>query len=114
MSLDSLRDLRRSGSSPDVIVKVVVGRRIPALEASPDVITILPADQPALLDLRPIVGLPLALFVCPGSDELAESTLDALLAAGGRVHGAAWSDATCTTDEPTKPVLHRMWELLCL
>lgn len=114
MSLHSLRQHRLQGSVPAGVVKVVVGKRLPAINARPDVIAVDAPDQPALMDWRPVVGLPLALFVCRGADPLAERVLDALMPAGCRLLGSAWHDAIESTDEAIKPVLHRMWEALCL
>jgi hypothetical protein len=113
MTLQALRQVRLQGGKPSSLVKVVVGKRVPALESQPDLITVTDSDRPALMDWRPVVGLPVVLFVCRGADLLGEAVLDALVPAGCRLEGAAWWDATVSTDEETKPVLHRMWDLLC-
>lgn len=114
MSLESLRQLRRAGERPSGVVKVVVGKRLPDVDGDVDVITV-PADaQPQHMDWRPVIGLPLVLLVCEGATALAERTFDALMAAKCLPVGAVWGDATVTSDQPSKPVLRRMWELLCL
>lgn len=112
MSLDALRELRRAGSRPDSVVKVVVGRR--TADDRPDVICLTASDRPALMDWRAVIGLPVVLFTLDGFNDLGEQTLDAIRAAGGFVIAGAWRDGSVTTDEAIKPTLHRMWEALCL
>lgn len=112
MSLETLRELRRSGSKPDAVVKVVVGRR--TADERPDVICLTASDRPAFMDWRAVIGLPVVLFTLDGFNDLGEQALDAIVAAGGRVIAGTWRDATVTTDEAIKPTLHRMWEALCL
>lgn len=114
MSLDALRQLRRQGERPTHVF-VVVGKRLPALNDSPRVVAVSTGDQPAQMDWRPVVGLPVALFVCPGADlDLAERTFDAMTVAKCEPIGAVWPDVVVTTDEARKPILRQMWELLCL
>lgn len=113
MSLSALRQLRIEGSKPASVVNVVVGKE-PLLHERPDVIVILPGDKPAFLDWRPIVGLPVALFTVPGHELLATQTLDALQAVNARLIGSAWRNETLALEDAAKPVLHRMWEVLCL
>jgi hypothetical protein len=115
MSLDALRKLRRRGEKPWGLVKIVIGKPAPyGIERDvPEVISVTSQDQPDLMDWRAVFGLPLALFVCNGSDELAERVLTAVVAAGAQLVGAAWSDVATSTDEAIKPVLRRMWEQLC-
>jgi hypothetical protein len=113
MSLQTLRDLRRAGSKPDGIVKVVVGKRTPA-DSRPDVVSVAAEDRPHLMDWRPLVGLPACLFVCKGADDLAERTYDAMTAAKCHSVGACWFDGPVSSDETTWQTLKRMWEVLCL
>lgn len=113
MSLDTLRALRRSGSRPDGLLKVVVGRHSTAGER-PDVIAVAPEDRAQFLDWRAVVGLPFALFVCDGATAQAEQVFDALLTVNAKPAGACWRDGAVTADEATAPTLQRMWEALCL
>jgi hypothetical protein len=113
MSLEALRELRRSGAKPDGLVKVVVGKRC-AYDDCPDVISVSPSDRPLLMDWRAVVGLPLALFVCDGAEDQAERVLDAALAVNCKPFGACWSDGPVCSHEPSRRPLMRMWELLCL
>lgn len=113
MSLSTLRELRLSGAKPDGIVKVVVGKRTPA-DSRPDVVSVTSEDRPHLMDWRPLVGLPAAVFVCRGADDLAERTFDAITAAKCKPSGACWHDGPVSDDEPSRPILKRMWEALCL
>lgn len=113
MTLQALADTRRAGMKPDGIVKVVIGRRSTA-DDRPDVICVTAADRPAFMDWRAVIGLPVVLFTLDGFNDLGEQTLDAVRAAGGLVIAGAWRDSIVTTDEAIKPMLHRMWEVLCL
>lgn len=112
MSLDSLRQLRRQGEKPDSIVKVVIGRRHPVFEGAPDVVTVAAPDQPMFMDWRPVVGLPVAIFVCDDCSDLGERVFDAIKAAGGKFLGVVWRD-TALAPEPAQPVLNKMWRTLC-
>lgn len=112
MSLETLRHLRRNGERPDAVVKVVIGKRHAAIEASPDVVTVLALDQPAFIDWRPLVGLPVVLFVCDGANDLGERVLDCVKAAGCKLLGAVWSDVE-VAPEVAKPALQKMWRVLC-
>jgi hypothetical protein len=114
MSLDALRELRRSHAKPDSLLKVIVGKRAPDFDTRPEVISVVEADQPALMDWRPVLGLPLALFVCQGAEALAVPVAEAAVAAGAHLQGSAWHDSETCTDEAIKPVLRQMWEVLCL
>lgn len=114
MSLQALADLRRSGVKPSGPIKVVVGKLVPAVDGYADIVAV-PADaQPQHMDWRPLIGLPAVLLVCNGATPLAERVFDSMVAAKCSPIGAAWNDAVVTSDEPTKPVLRRMWEVLCL
>jgi hypothetical protein len=114
MSLAALRTLRVNHAKPEGVVKVVVGRRIPSVASRPDVISVRTAPELRGMDLRPVIGLPVALFVCDGFTPLAEQAFDALLAAGAMPIGAVWRDEVVTSHEPAKPALRRAWEALCL
>jgi hypothetical protein len=113
MSLQALASLRRERQRPSGVVMVVVGKA-PNLDDRPDVVVITPADKPSFLDWRPIVGLPIALFTVDGHEALGTQTLDALQAANAQLVASVWRETTLTLEEAHKPVLHRMWELLCL
>lgn len=113
MSLQTLRELRRQRAKPDSLLKVVVGQRVPDFDARPEVISVIADDKPYLMDWRPVLGLPLALFVCRGAEALAVPVADAVVAAGGLLQGSAWGDTETSTDEAIKPVLRQMWEELC-
>lgn len=113
MSLETLGQLRRDGERPSGVLKVVVGKRVPAVDGDVDVIAVPMDAQPQHMDWRPVVGLPLVLLVCDGATALAERVFDALIAAKCKPIGAVWSDVVVTSDEPTKPVLRRMWRTLC-
>jgi hypothetical protein len=112
MSLQALSELRRNRQRPAGIVKVVVGKP-PHLDDRVAVIVVTPTDRPAFMDWRPLVGLPIALFTADGHEVLGTQTLDALQAASVHLVGSAWRETTLSLDEAHKPVLHRMWELLC-
>lgn len=114
MSLESLRALRRDGVRPPGVLKVVVGKRVPVVEGDADVIAVPPDAQPHHMDWRPVIGMPLVLLVCEGADPLAERVFDALMAAKCNPVGAVWRDVVVTTDHPTRPVLKKLWEVLCL
>ncbi len=113
MSLETLRQMGRDGGKPTGILKIVVGKRLPSVSDSADVIAVDLSDQPQHMDWRAVVGLPAALFVCPGADTHAEKVFDALMAAGCRPIGAAWCDVAVSTDEPTQSVLSKFWSALC-
>jgi hypothetical protein len=114
MSLSALRTLRVNHAKPEGVVKVVVGKRLKSVDSRPDVITVRTAPELRGMDLRPVIGLPVVLFVCDGFTPLAEQAFDALIAAGAQPIGAVWRDVAVTSHEPSKPALRRAWESLCL
>lgn len=114
MSLKTLAALRRGGEKPTGPIKVIVGRLHPAVDGDADVIVVPPDAQPQHMDWRPVIGLPTVLLVCNGANVLAERVFDALMAAKCLPIGGVWNEFVSTTDEPTRPVLRRMWEVLCL
>jgi hypothetical protein len=111
MSLETLRQMRRRGEVPS-LVKVVVGKRNPVIDADADVVSVATADQPRHMDWRAIVGLPVALFVCEGQSVLGEQVYDAVKPAGAKLLGVAWRDKVIGADS-AQPTLARMWRILC-
>jgi hypothetical protein len=112
MSLSMLRDLRLDGQRP-ALVKLAIGAKRP-LDDRPDLIALGADAQPERMDWRPLIGLPVALFVGDGHGDVAQRAFESAVAAGALPIGAAWSDVEVSTDEAIKPSLRRMWEVLCL
>lgn len=117
MSLEALRRLRRSGAKPDGVVSILIGSRPAWCDDDAGLIVIRGTDQPAVMDLRPLVGLWVALYSRESNPALTLETMDALQAAGARFFGAVLAGEThpCVS-EPTDAhhiALRQQWEALC-
>jgi hypothetical protein len=115
LSLQTLAQLRRQRARPDGVVKLVVVDGVhPAIAARPDVVVVVPGDQPDLMDWRPLVGLPTILLVSKAADlAQAERAFDAAVRAGAAFHGSGWCDLETCTDERAAPLIRKLWDALC-
>ncbi len=118
MSLAALRSMRQSGRRPG-FVWVVLDHE-PDIHHDADdaaIVLVQPSDQPRLMDLRPLVGIRVALLHRQAAPDRVLNTIEALQAAGANFFGMADGSEThpCVT-EPTDQHhqwLRRSWELLC-
>lgn len=115
MSLEAIRQLRRAGQKPSVVF-VVIGHTDAPLDPNTSV-HVRAADEPALMDWRPLVGVTVALFTLQPLPHLTLQVLDALQAVGVKVFGAAdnsgFHPLLVDADESHERLLRRGWELLC-
>ena len=110
MSLESLRSMRRSGRRPDSVM-VIVGKPPAWMEDSPGTVAI--DRDPALLDLRALVGLPIHLIDIQPDTDLLLKTMEATEAAGVKVLGACSNIGACGVDEKHENAMRRYRENLC-
>lgn len=110
MSLESLRSMRRTGRRPDSVV-VIVGKPPAWMEDSPGTVAI--DRDPALLDLRALVGLPIHLIDIQSDLDLTLAAMDATEAAGVKVLGACSAAGSCGVDEKHENAMRRYRENLC-
>lgn len=89
MSLEAIRAVRRSGHKPDTPVLIVVGRCPKWARNLPHVVSV-PADaNPALMDMRPLVGVWVAVLLLDPLYALGARVMDAVTEAGAKFYGAA-------------------------
>lgn len=92
MSLKSLRAMRINRQKPTNCLQIVVGDRPKNYHDSEGAVYVGPAENPRLMDFRPLVGLRFVLFQIGSHAPLALATLDAAVAAGGRCVAASLPD----------------------
>jgi hypothetical protein len=116
MSLETIREWRRSGYKPSGAILVAIGDVDPRHDAE-NVVIVKPTDSPATMDWRPMVGLTAAVFTLQPLPHLTIAVLDALQAVNVKLFGAA--DQTGVhplledADQSHERLLRRAWELLC-
>lgn len=116
MSLEALREMRRQGARPDVPVLVLVGRRPAHLEDSARLIFVDESTRVADMDLRPLVGLWVAVLLLDPLLDQAERLLSAMEEHKAKPYGLVMADGTVHMGiaEPTPEHelnLFRTWEL---
>lgn len=116
MSLDALRAMRRQGSRPGTPVLLVVGACPAWARDLPHVVEVRATDRPALMDLRPLIGLWAAALLLPPADRAqAIAAMDAAREAGADLYGAADAEgAHLFIQDPTpahESNLRRTWKL---
>lgn len=116
MSLEALRDLRRTGVRPDAPVLALVGRRPAWVEDSGRVICVDESTRVHDLDLRPLVGLWVAVLLLDPLVDLAGRLLSALEEHKAKPYGVVMADGTVHMGiaDPTSEQelnLFRTWEL---
>lgn len=116
MSLDAIRNLRRSGVKPSRAVYVVIGDTSALLDEATSVV-VRATDRPQAMDWGALVGLPVTVFTMQPLPHLTIAVLDALRDIGAKVFGAADSSGVypllMDADESHEALLRRAWELLC-
>jgi len=117
MSLQTLRELRMTGARPAAPVTIFIGDK--RHEDRPDLVTVAPGTNPALMDWRPVIGL-CVLVVVQSRDyhQTVIQLIDELSQIDGvRFFGFAEPDEVFPTlmgaDEQHKKALRRTWESLC-
>jgi hypothetical protein len=117
MSLALLRDIRRSGMKPGVVMVYLANLPGWFDREDPRSIVIRPGDEPARMDWRALLNLPTAVFCRDECLSHFLPVLDAIQAAGGRLWGAATSfgvlPLTTEANEEHERLLRRAWEQLC-
>lgn len=117
MSLQSLRSLRLSGQKPVSIISIVVGERS-GVEDSPSMVLIRPSDEPKLMDLRPLVGLWVAIYSKNADHNHLARLVDALESAKCRFFGVVTEGFVLPMTADHTPrhaeLLAESWRDLCL
>ena len=110
MSLQSLIDLRLSGSAPSS-VWVIVGKRPAWLPDSPDYIEIGPNDKTT--DFRALVGLHVDVFDLGNRECHLNAILGAIGASKPKSNGIACPEGVSGLNARHESMLKRTLELLC-
>ena len=110
MSLQSLIELRKSGSVPNA-VWVIVGKPPKWLPDSPDYIVVGPNDTNT--DFRALVGLHVDVFDLGNQECHLNAICDAIDASKPKTNGIACSDGFSGLNAAHESMLRRTWELLC-
>ena len=110
MSLDSLRRLRQSGHKP-ASVTVIVGKPPAWHDASSPARVVIDRD-PAKLDLRPLVGLPIHLIDIQADEQRLRAAMDATQEAGVKVLGACSAVGACGVSPEHERAMRRFRENL--
>ena len=112
MSLDSLSKMRRTGYRPKV-VNVIVGKPPAWFVDGPDVVVIREQDNPDLMDMRPLLKMPVSVIEVGRNEPLMTKTLTALETAQARVYGIAGSAGTVGVGPEHERTMNRYREALC-
>jgi hypothetical protein len=121
MSIDHIRDMRRARQKPSGVVTVVVGNLPNKFRNEPLMVEIKPGTNPALMDLRPLVGTWVAPIQIEGQQAALDQAVEALLKAGAKLFGFVSNgkaQTLCSFDDSydqqkAKYVLYREWSALC-
>lgn len=111
MSLHTLRQMRLAGSRP-ALVTVLVGKPPKWLDDAPDIVVI--DRDPAGMDLRPLMSLPVLTFEIQPNPDLLARTLDALEAEGVEFRGTCGKAGVVGLNERQERAMVRYRERLCM
>lgn len=117
MSLESIRMLRRHRQKPAGVVSIVFSDKPIVVEDSESLVVIRSTDEPQFMDLRPLVGLSVALYG-RGADEVQIlRTIDALEVVKCKFFGAVTENFVLPmVTDPTlrhTELLTESWSALC-
>lgn len=104
MSLEALRALRRSGKRPSGPILAIVGNQPKHHKDMVTEFVVQPTDKPEAMDMRPLVGLWVAVLVMDKSEPLGGRVLEAAMKAGAKIYGVALPDRTVHMgiEQPTR------------
>jgi len=116
MSLQALRDFRMTGKRPAAPVILIVGAKPKWLADSHATVLIGDQCRPEELDLRPLVGLWVAVVMTKPLHDLTTRLLTAMQRAGAKAYGLVTErgDVAMGVAEPTQAHelnLRQIWEL---
>lgn len=111
MSLTTLQQVRRAGRRPAGVI-VLVGKPPSWHEDTPGIVVI--DRNPASLDLRALVGLPIHLIDLQADEGLLRLAMTATEAAGAVVRGACSAVGACGVSPEHETAMRRYREGLCL
>ena len=118
MSLDLLRALRRQRQMPAGVISIVLSDKPLALHDSPSLVVIKSTDEPQFMDLRPLVGLPVALYSRSADADQFLRLLDVLESLQCKFFGAVTQDFVLPMLKGATPrhaeLLTQSWKNLCL
>lgn len=117
MSLDSIRALRMQRKKPAGVVSIVFSDKPMLVDDSPTLVVIRCTDEPQFMDLRPLVGLWVALYSRDSDSVQMLRTVDALHALKCKFFGAVTESFVLpmTVDHTPRhnEILAQSWRLLC-
>jgi hypothetical protein len=117
MSLQSLKDLRMSGHKPSGVVHIVFSDKPLQIDDSPALVVIRSTDEPQFMDLRPLVGLPVALYSRSADADQFLRLLDVLESLKCKFFGAVTQDFVLPMLKGATPrhaeLLTQSWKSLC-
>jgi hypothetical protein len=112
VSLADILELRRDRVRP-ADVKVIVG--VPTnFSDGPAYVVVKPADQPAAMDWRPLVGIPVYLIELERNDRRFEAVIEAIQRAKAHIVGLVSCAGASAPTEREQELLVKYRELLCL
>lgn len=118
MSLELIRALRLQRQKPAGVVSIVLTDKPLAMDDSPALVVIKPTDEPQFMDLRPLVGLSVAVYARGASPYQFLRLLDALEALKCKFFGAVTEDFVLPMLKDPTPrhveLLTQSWKTLCL
>lgn len=117
MSLELLRALRMQRQKPAGVVSIILTNKPLSVDDSPALVVIKPTDEPQFMDLRPLVGLAVAVYSRDASPDQFLRLLDALEALKCKFFGAVTEDFVLPMLKDATPkhaeLLSRSWSTLC-
>lgn len=118
MSLDSIRALRMNRQKPAGVVSIVFTDKPLPVDDSEGLMVIRSMDEPQFMDLRPLVGLWVALYGHDADSVQMLRTVDALQALKCKFFGAVTEGFVLPMTADHTPrhteLLTESWKLLCL
>jgi hypothetical protein len=117
MSLDSIRALRLQRQKPSGVVSIVFSDKPLLVEDSPALVVIRCTDEPQFMDLRPLVGLWVALYSREASITQMLRAVDALQAVKCKFFGVVTEGFVLPMTADHTPrhaeLLAQSWSRLC-
>ncbi len=111
MSLQDILELRRDRLRPHSVM-VIVGTPADFVDG-PEYVVVRPGDNPAALDLRPLVGIPVYLIELERNDRRFEAVIESVQRAKAHIVGLVSCAGASAPTERERELLVKYRELLC-